>query len=363
LSLDGIELSLVPAGTFGLMQLPDEHPTYLQLGPGNDRWWLAANARAEALSTSDFTTFSTVVSYQNGNAAPVLSPSNPLSSAFDADYVGPGSVVYANNGTDLLMVYHAENHYGVGSVPTGPVPFYASVGLARSSDGGVTWTRTTTPIVTGSQPQKPSPPAGVIALGATSPAILETNGYLYLFFKDVATSRSSPSGVQEAFCIARAPSTSDASPGSWKKYFHGAFSAPGVGGSCDDILRAPVAPATGKACLLFPAPTFNKYLNKYVMVFEDDDGFYVATSRDLLNWSTPTRFFTFQTPRSVALKTPGREYYAYPLMVSPNETSEGVTDQTGYLFYAKGIQNQKLQQNDHGLFRQSFSLSVSGHGR
>ena len=70
----------------------------------------------------------------------VFAPSGPGTAAFDADYAGPGNIFPAANATDLLMVYHAENHLFSG-VDYAGTPFYAGIGLARSSDGGVTWQR------------------------------------------------------------------------------------------------------------------------------------------------------------------------------------------------------------------------------
>ena len=140
----GPESNVIPLGQFGTEFTPDEHMSYFRRADGSSLvYWaggtFAGPGETVAMTTSDFSSFTPLV-LKGGNAVSVFSPSGPGTSSFDADYAGPGTVLRAANGSDLLMIYHAENHLFNGiDYPT--APFYAAIGLARSADGGATWTR------------------------------------------------------------------------------------------------------------------------------------------------------------------------------------------------------------------------------
>jgi hypothetical protein len=333
----------------GAAPLPDVHPTYLRFDDGSIRFWIQGGGGTSIFTTTDFMSFRP--SPVADHVSPVLGPRQPQSKAFDADYAGGSSIFPAANKTDLTMIYHAENHYGRPYGSAGVTAFYASIGIARSSDGGVTWSRQG-PIITGREAQTAYPPPG-IGLGANNPSAIVTGGYIYVFFVD-AVSPSGPFRGIHRLCLARAPIASDGAVGTWMKYYQKSFSEPGLGGLCD----APIPPPPAKSGITFesnPDISFNTALNAYLLVFRGDDGFFYSTASDMMNWSSPVMFMA-TPPALQALKTPGSAYYYYPLAVTPSAPSDELTGASGYIFYAKGIEDAKLTQSSHSWYRRSWSI-------
>jgi hypothetical protein len=335
----------------GESPIPDEHPTYLRYSDGSVKFWIQGGGGTSIFTTTDFTTLTP--SPNPLKATPVLGPSNPLGSAFDADYAGGSSIFTARNGTDLLLLYHAENHYGVIENATNGITFYASIGLARSSDGGVTWSRSG-PIITGREAMGPYPGKNMGGVGAANPSALITGGYIYVVFADEASKTGPYNGIGVT-CIARAPISSDGAVGSWMKYYNGSFSESGLGGQCSKIVPTPKT-STGNNFTNNPDLSFNDALNAYVLVFESDDGMYYSTSSDLMNWANPIQFMKFDVTNQLALNTVGASYHYYPLLLSPNYPSEQLTGSSGYLYYASGVLDAKQGQSVHSLWRRSWSV-------
>ena len=335
----------------GESPIPDEHLTFLRYSDGSAKFWIQGGGGTSIFTTTDFTTLTP--SPNALKTTPVLGPSKPLGSAFDADYAGGSSIFKASSGSDLLMIYHAENHYGVVENATNGITFYASIGLARSSDGGLTWTRSG-PIITGREAMGPYPGANMGGVGAANPSALVTGGYIYVVFADEASKTGPYNGIGVT-CIARATRASDGAVGAWMKYYNGSFSQPGLGGNCSKIVPTPKT-TTGNNYTNNPDLSFNDALNAYLLVFMSDDGMYYALSSDLMSWTNPTPFMKFDTPNSVALKTVGATYHYYPSLISPNYPSEQMTGSAGYLYYAAGVFDAKQGQSVHSLWRRSWSI-------
>jgi len=130
--------------------------------------------------------------------------------------------------------------------------------------------------------------------------------------------------------------------------------SPEIGGLC----QAPVPPPSAKSGITFqsnPDISFNSALNAYLLVFQSDDGFFYATSSDMTSWSPP-RLFMSTPPNLQGLRTPGAEYYYYPLLVTPSAPSDQLTGADGFIFYAKGTQDARLTQSNHSWYRRSWSI-------
>jgi hypothetical protein len=220
---------MITAGQFGLYCIPDDHITFRRTPSGVDVWFAGGSILMQGGVTPHLrgTSFETLGPdpSSGGNAVPVFLPS---SSGFDKDYAGPGAVVTAANGKDLLMIYHAEAHNcgGLDTMPT------LGIGLARSSDGGLTWTRRGE-IISSSAPQPPC--ASIRFNGAGNPVALMTKerDYFYVYFVEWLPDRP------EEIRMARSPVSADAAPGSWTKYYRGEFSQPGLGGLSDPVIPCP----------------------------------------------------------------------------------------------------------------------------
>ncbi|SDS82553.1 hypothetical protein SAMN05216490_1891 [Mucilaginibacter mallensis] len=339
----GPEQNVIPPGSPGLLFSPDEHLSYLPNASGSFNMWFAADGGTVGFSTPDMLNLSPLKS-ANGVPIPLLAPSGAGGAAFDADYAGSGSVFRAANGSDLLMIYHAENHL-FGTNHSNGIPFYAGIGLARSGDGGITWQREGQ-ILSGYDPQEASqPPTGA---GIGTPAAIEANGYIYIFFREIDLQSK-----MEGIGIARSLISDDAVPGSWQKFWNGSFASPGLGGAFTplQLILDKNVPSDHRQ----PFVTFNAYLNVYVLIVVGNGGIYMSTSPDLVTWTAGQVMLPAPVPDATV--TPSTAPYNwYPTLLSPDRPSETVTGKTGYLYYAKGANDGT---SHHAMYRRSFTLSLA----
>ena len=333
--LSGTEENIIPPGTTGLEFLPDEHMSFIQEPLGSYRLWASAGG------TYGTVLFQTSNLGSLGTPQSVFGPSGPGTTAFDADYAGPGSILPAVNGTDLLMIYHAENHLFSGTDYPG-TPFYAGIGLARSTDGGATWHRQGE-IISAHDPQEATQSSP--GAGASTPAAILADGFIYVVFREIDLQ----SGVS-GFAIARSPVSSDAAPGSWHKYESGAFSSPGLGGSFTalSLVLDPQALSDQPQ----PHLSFNTYLHQFVMTMVGNGGIYVLTSADLLTWTTGIVALPAQYPDKTVTDSEVHDWY--PTLISPGNLTDRCTDQSGYLYYAKFLGDGT---SHHYLYRQAYSIT------
>jgi hypothetical protein len=319
---------------YGLIGGPDEALTSLRFSDGSTRVWMDSGELPEGcsfvMSTKDFGSFE-FLPKPEPNAVPVFDPTAPDTDAYDADYAGPNSVVPAANGRDLLMIYDSENHkfdsgWGIG--------YYATEGIARSSDAGLTWQREGA-IITSESVKPPSPPK--YGAGAGSASVVSVGGYLYAVFVEQGPG---PRGLG----LARAPLSSDGAPGSWRKYYDGSFSSDAQNhGPYTELLNPYVS-------AYFPNVTFNTYLNSFVMLLTSGNPFggktnlVMLTSMDLIHWSSP-RKLNPQWPAN-----PGFGPW-YVSLITPGTTSNEITGQTGYVYLSFAESG-----GQRGLYRSKFTI-------
>lgn len=334
-SLSGDEQNIVPPGTAGLEFAPDLHMTFLQQAEGSFNLWVSAGGTfgTDLFQTSDFSSL--------GTPTTVFRPSGAGTAVFDADYAGPGNIFPAANGTDLLMVYHAENHLFSGVDYPG-TPFYAGIGLARSIDGGVTWEREGQ-IISAHDPQQATQSSP--GAGASTPTVVKANGFIYVIFREIDLQSN-----VKGFAIARASIASDGAAGSWQKYYQGSFSSPGLGGDFTPLALVldPTAPSDQRQ----PHLSFNTYLNQYIMAMVGNGGIYILTSSDLVNWSAGTVVLPSQFPDDSVTNSEVHDWY--PTLISPSTVSDRCTSQTGYVYYAKFLGDGT---SHHYMYRHAFSIS------
>ncbi len=339
---------LKQSDALGMAGVPDMHTALQRQADGSYRVWIAGRFENDTvegatglLTTLDFLTYAPVGG--GVDAPPVLVPScRPFAvsceAAFDGAYAGADWVGPASNGTDLLMLYHGGSKYYGGNVQSDTDPGWGTMGLARSSDKGVTWSGRAA-VVSGTD-AKPStvPPSGIY--GVVEPGILAAEGYLYAFFAYFPL--QGPSQLQ----VARAPVSGDGAAGTWIKYDNGFGSQPGLGG-----VGTPVVPVAGTGCTrpAQPWPAHSAYLGVYVLVFLCQQGWFFSTSSDLVSWTVPVQFFVepggeFQGPtdENVILVTPGN---------APQELGR-----TGYALYAYTPQ---WGSTPHELWMRPFAFKIS----
>ena len=335
-TVTGAEQTVIAPGPADLEFTPDEHMPYLRQPDGSFKLWVSGGGvnGTFLFRTSDLAT--------PGTPVQVFTPAGAGSTAFDADYAGPGSIFPASNGTDLLMIYHGENHLFSGTDYPGS-PFYASIGLARSSDGGISWQREGA-IITGHDSQQAM--QTVAGAGALTPTAIKTGGYIYVMYREI-----DPQTGANGLALARAPIASDATPGSWQKYNGGSYSTPGLGGTFTPIqlILDPSAPNDIRQ----PQLSFNTYLNSYILATVGNGGIYLATSNDFINWSNGVLAVPAPEPDTTAGTQNGPRNW-YPTFITTNEPSDQITSQTGYLYYAKFLGGGT---SFHSMYRRPISLT------
>ncbi len=345
------------AGELGLFAAPDMHMAILEQPDHSYHVFItgrldgpaAHRAGTALLSTTDFKGFTPLAGSAAQARAVLAASCDGVTAAcldnFDADYAGANFVFPAANGKDLLMVYHGETRT-FGATHNAQAPFYAEVGLARSTDNGLTWTRQGA-IISGSEP-RPSANPKTSANGAVEPGAIIANGFIYVFYADFPVSNSSAS-APPTIQVARAPAGGDGAPGTWTKYRDGAFgSQPGLGGLGSAVL------AGGSTCTrpAQPWPSYNTYLQTYVLVFVCEQGWFFSTSADLVNWAPPTQFYS----APARLFTQGQETDENVILFTLGNPSQAITGQTGYALYAR---TPAWGSTPHELWLRPFTFAAS----
>jgi hypothetical protein len=203
--------------------------------------------------------------------------------------------------SNLSGFYHGEDWNWPGYSNPGNIA-WKSMAYCTSTNNGKTWTKAGQ-FLTSSTP-KPVVPTW----GGTADACV-----VY----DQANARWVCLFSEDSICMAVSTNAVPL-PGTWKKYYNGSFSTPGLGG-----LDTPV-PGLGTVPGANPSVHFNTYLQRWVIIWEDWNGvgLYLSTSADLLNWTAPVVLVSVVSPQQawygtiigrtdVEASRNGMLYYAY----------------------------------------------------
>jgi len=328
----GAEEAGLPDGGLLLGSLPDAHISIVW-GGGQVSMFVAAEVRAYLFRGPSLDALRPHQRTANGTPVPVLAPTG---ADFDSEYAAFGAVLPGAGSGELLGFYHAEI--------CDRDNFTATIGLARSTDGGVSWQRLG-PIITGRNTtdscdkNKPR--------GAGQPSVVRVGEYLYLYYTDWS------GDIPDQIHLARAPLAQATRPEAWQKYYQGNFSEPGLGGDSTLVIRRPEPVAQG-VYAANPSVSYNTYLQRYLAVFDANNGFWATTSTDGITWDAPVQLpLDFPQPNSQIQS--GDIWYGYPSLVSASELSHLYTSQSGYLYYARGVYGGA----SHQLMRRPFTISRS----
>lgn len=243
---------------------------------------------------------------------------NPIYPSYG--YMGGGPVFQVPAGMpgagNLLATYHAE-------LPNDAL--YAALGLAASTDNGLTWTDLGE-IIRLNQAYAVGLDGFEIGDG---PLVLSPDRrYFYLYFPDWTANGSlhttNPEGINTTtnVSVARAPVAAvlaaafgraphHAVP--FQKFYAGSWILqPAIGGASTDL--NPTSAYQGYLDI-----HFSEFLQRYVMIISNDTNFAYAESPDGLNWTVPTLLANFETiaayPTAVGLGDDphvlGKTFYVY----------------------------------------------------
>ena len=362
--------------------LPDEHTTFFTASGPPYLVFAAADytgvtTGAMALETQDLVNFTLAPGY---GASPqgyrVIWSSSAFTKCdfsgapvFDQNYAAPGSVVQDPTLApgNLIMIYEAEKHCPLGAYGGFSFPFWASVGLARSSDGGKTWPQ---PGSYGTSRYAAVQAPGDEVLGSTHPAwgdaipsafvddVNTSSGtFLYVTYAyEGDTSTLHGDGLER---VARAQ-LGGADPLQFYKWYvdtatHvGGWTQPGLHGADTGMTRAKgcALPAYQGASSISYIDPLRLYLLTFVCVEQPYDAqqqryvrsqatwyFATATSLASQNWSPPQPVgnTTFAVTVDTTAGTPDNWLYDgwYPSFMSPGRAT-GHLGLTGTAFFLSG---------------------------
>jgi hypothetical protein len=259
---------------------------------------------------------------QNSVATFGLGPQDPhgcVGTAFDRNYGAINAVVPGSNQHTLLAFYDAEFHpVCIAGDPQGQ-PLLSSIGLATSTDGGLTWQKrgqvmpgldeatlkfeaVTAWQISGGTPQEDT--------GASGPSVVvrEDNHqrFLYLYYADRTPEHSTYGDARkDSVYVARAQLETDGMPGNWQQW-----NGTGWGAVGDLTVAAPiVSPPAGAAVALQPHVSWNTALHCWLMVFKTKVDFSVTTSNDGVTWTAPA---------SLLAALADWTEFGFPTLVSPD---------------------------------------------
>ncbi len=348
-----------------LVDLPDEHSTFIPTGTGPNSYLVfsaskvasSATGGAVVLQTSDLQTFAFASGYNYQVFVPPVAinacnPTYDATSEFDENYAAPGSVVQDPTLTagNLIMLYEAENHCPGG---VNQQPYYATVGLARSSDNGKTWPApvnslmgdtTRYPVLKSVNVQPAS--SGYPAMGNAIPSAFVDkknaagDQYLYVVY-DYYDGGLAPA-ADGLLRVARAKLGAD--PLVFQKWYNGSFSQSGIGGSDSGVLQK--TGCTGRQDM--GEISYNDDVGEYLFIFVCESGstgarvgawyYSTATSLDSQNWTAPQMIQNSQytvTRPCTGLTAGGQFDGWYPSFMSPGAAA-GHTKLTGLAFFLNG---------------------------
>lgn len=326
----------------GLSWAPDGHISYFTTQSGKRRYFISAGNSTSMIETDGQKSLKDSILNQEiikDQIRQVYTPDSGVQ--YRQDYAGITSVLQLDDQSPdhLLATVHCEQRVN----PDASDTFTATVGLAESFDGGLTWTDKGS-LITGDDfiapGEKPS--------GAGQPCAVVKDGYVYVMYIDW----SAHGNHSDQLYLARTQVAAGGNLGEIEYYGNNGFS------SDKQNLKSviPVPDIEGSSYAALPSLSFNESLNKYLCVFETGVGFCETTSDDLLTWSTPKIIFEYSQnngePRSNNLKK-GEEYLTYPTYLSEDKPNDHTTNNHGEIYYASRL----FASNSHNLKSVDATLS------
>lgn len=244
---------------------PDGHITLLPDGDSFQMYW-AGSSSYRSVGTS-------IYSQVRSPAATAILSKGASSNDFDNGGAWLMSV-FRQDGDSLIGFYHTEDHVWPGY--TSPGTAWKSTAYCWSTNNGVSWTKGGQ-IITSSTPKPAVPTWGG---SGDSCVVYDGKNSRWVCF------------YQENYLFVAISTNTPPLPGTWKKYYNGAFSEPGLGG-----LGTPI-PDLKKYAGSNPSVHYNTCLKRWVMVWHtwNGTGLWLSTSENLVQWTPPVNLVPAAVP-------------------------------------------------------------------
>lgn len=211
----------------------------------------------------------------------------------DSSFIQPhGDDAYWTGGiwADDHGVWYAPVHIEYDYATPWSYPHWTRrMGLATSRDLGAHWHFEGDILTTDPTAPKPDPTFSDFGDGDHRMFIDEPGGYAYLYYERGWSSPDDGNLHDSYMAVARSRLRDRLAPGSWEKWYDGAWSEPGLGGLDSEV----AAGAT-----VFLSVHYNTYLRRYVLL--DVSGVWTATDLNRQNWQVvgafPSRIYWYNTP-------------------------------------------------------------------
>jgi hypothetical protein len=274
--------------------------------------------------------------------------------------------LHTDDGRRIATLVHAEYH---GTQPGTCIQneptscWYNAVTLARSDDGGRSFTQLPPPrqliAASNNRYQPGGAPTGIFS---PSNIVRARDGYYYA----IVVSRE-PSGAGGS-CLMRTGNPFD--PSSWRAWDGRGFgirftdpyrTTPGAGRPCVPVASAAIA-------AMHESLTYNTYLDRYLLVGMSSrlgsggkpvTGVYFSLSSDLIHWS-PRRLIMEATSVQT-FRCGGSRPIGYPSVIDPTSDSRtfATTGRRPYVYYTRFNYEGCQRTLDRDLVRQRIELSRS----
>jgi hypothetical protein len=215
----------------------------------------------------------------------------------------------------LISFYHAEDHEFAGD-PDSHFIAWKSVALATSPDNGKTWAKQGQ-IISSARPKPDAPTWG--GNGDFCVVRDEKNARWICFY-------------QEHFLCMAVSSDKQARPGTWRKYYSGAFAQsgftePGLGGRNSPIPSLQNVPGGN------PSVHWNTFLQRWVIVWQqwERGNLWMASSKNLTDWTQP----------KLLLAAQGDEKLWYPTVIGESDVVAGKNAMLCYARFKNAVLSER----------------------
>ncbi len=243
----------------------------------------------------------------------VLSPDKTTTESGFNGYRGFSTVVERDDGS-LVAVMHREDWQSEGE----HFPFTASIEVSLSKNEGRTWSQPQIVLTGHEMIEGLNDVQGVGQPGG----IVTENDQLVVYYTDW----QGPDNIH----MAKVPLDQAEDPNSWEKWVEGkGFVEPGIGGDSTPVVTSE------NSYVALPQILWDNNRGTYVMLNEQDKGFYIRTSVDGVNWSEGQMIV--QVPSPLSTRRIEQDWYSYPTLIGLDAPNQFTLGQKNMLLASRGI--------------------------